>query len=763
MKRLFLLGMAVVGCPVVAVQAAGPRVQGWLNWRGPQQNGTSQETHLPDKVSLGPESLLWTHDTPGRGSPVIAGKRLYTWGYRGEGPDLQEVLACLDAETGKLQWEHTFNDFLSDTVYSRYSIGSPAVDAETGNVFLLTSPGLLLSFSPEGKPLWEHSLMEEYGRLTFPNGRTGAPVVDGDLVIVHGITSNWGADGPGSDRFYAFEKTSGKLVWACTPGIPPKDSSFCTPVLAWDKGKRVLYCGTGCGHIVCINARTGEPLWRFQMSRGGINSSLLLYDNDKIIAIHADENIDTSGIGRMIAIRAPHAAPAAQHGPPSTQPAVLDKSAEIWRNPLSMFTSSPVLVGNRVFQVVTTGDLCCVNADTGQILWKHKLGPDQIHASPLYADGKLYVPMQDGGFHVLRTSDTGAEVLSRVQLEGNCLGAPSVWNGRIYVHTTQKLYCFGSKGDNPGIPPQPAQEPSPAPGEASRLRVVPAEVLLGPGEKQPFSIHAMDASGFISDQITGAQWKKFIPPTAKVRSEMDAEFNADGELVAGPAAKLSAGAFEGTAKNLKGYFRGRILPGPPLTENFDRFELKEDHPIEKGVKFAYPPLPWIGARFKWEVRERDGSKVLAKTLDRPLFQRSITFIGKPDLRNYTVEADVMSDGNRRWMSEVGLINQRYFIVLKGTSQQLEVFSNYERLKVNVPFEWEPNIWYHLKTRVDVAADGTGVIRAKAWKRGDAEPDKWTIEVSHAHAHEHGSPGLYGFAPQSKVRVYIDNVSATDNK
>jgi hypothetical protein len=180
------------------------------------------------------------------------------------------------------------------------------------------------------------------------------------------------------------------------------------------------------------------------------------------------------------------------------------------------------------------------------------------------------------------------------------------------------------------------------------------------------------------------------------------------------------------------------------------------------VKFAYPPLPWIGARFKFEVREVEGSKVLAKTLDNIFFQRATVFFGPPDAKNYTLEADIMSDGNRRTMSTVGLINQRYLIALLGNSQELEVSSNQERVKVAVPFRWAPHTWYRLKTRVDVTPDGSGIVRAKAWKRGDPEPENWTIEVPHKHAHTHGSPGLFGFAPQSLFRVYIDNISATPN-
>jgi outer membrane protein assembly factor BamB len=87
----------------------------------------------------------------------------------------------------------------------------------------------------------------------------------------------------------------------------------------------------------------------------------------------------------------------------------------------------------------------------------------------------------------------------------------------------------------------------------------------------------------------------------------------------------------------------------------------------------------------------------------------------------------MSDGNRRKMSEVGLINHRYAIVLKGNEQRLEVSSNFERLRESVAFRWQPNVWHRLKTRVDIAPDGSGVIRARPGNADDPEPDAWTIE------------------------------------
>src|SRR5437763_17220751 len=52
--------------------------------------------------------------------------------------------------------------------------------------------GILSAFDAQGKVLMKHSLMEEFGRLTFPNSRTASPVIDQDLVITRGITANWG-------------------------------------------------------------------------------------------------------------------------------------------------------------------------------------------------------------------------------------------------------------------------------------------------------------------------------------------------------------------------------------------------------------------------------------------------------------------------------------------------------------------------------------------------------------------------------------------
>jgi outer membrane protein assembly factor BamB len=691
-------------------------------------------------------------------------------GYLGEGPELQEGVSCFDAETGRKLWEKRYCDFLSDTIYLRYATSTPAIDPETGNVYMQGTQGILAAFTADGKALWNHSMMEAYGRLTFPNSRTASPLIDGDLVITRGITANWGAHGPAGDRVYAFDKKTGELVWTSATGERPKDNSYSHPYAGWLNGKRVLYTATGDGNVFCLNARTGQPLWRVPLFRAGINATVLVHNNDKVIAIYGTPYEP----GMTVCLKIPNVTPTN-----AVDPVVVDPSAvQLWTAPPSTSASSPILVGDRMYVVAEKGDLYSIDVNDGKVLWKLKLGIEQRNSSLVYADGKLYVPILDnpdtkseggeagttGGFYIIKPSDAEGKILAHVALDGRCFGTPVAYNGKIYMQTTRHLYCFGKAGNNPGLAAEPAPEKWPTAGPAKSLQIVPSEVLLKPGDVASFRIRKLDANGMtveeIKDQST-VKWESFIPPTAKVKSTMKGAFNSEGKLVAAADLTPSAGAFMATVDGLRGTIRGRVLPGLPIKQDFESFQIDQKSETEEGVVFAYPPLPWIGARFKFDIREKDGNKALTKTIDNKFFQRATVFMGEPNLKNYTIEADVMSDGNKRKMSDVGVINQRYLVVLKGNERKLEINSNQELFKVAVPFDWKPGAWYHLKSRVDMAADGSAVVRAKAWERGQPEPSAWTIEAPHRLAHQNGCPGLFGFAPQ-EMRVYIDNVSVTAN-
>src|SRR5688572_10496706 len=91
----------------------------WHQWRGPEQNGVSRETNLPEKWDPDAgENVLWTAPYGGMSSPIVMKGRVYTLSRTGEekragtttvGPRTQETVVCLDADTGKPVWEHKMN------------------------------------------------------------------------------------------------------------------------------------------------------------------------------------------------------------------------------------------------------------------------------------------------------------------------------------------------------------------------------------------------------------------------------------------------------------------------------------------------------------------------------------------------------------------------------------------------------------------------------------------------------------------------------
>lgn len=737
----------------------------WTNWRGPLQNGVSLE-HYKNAGKLA-EKPAWSYPARSRGAPVVVDGKLVLWGYKGETTDLIELLTVLDAKTGAKLWEVEIPDYLSDSIYNRYSIGAPTVDPETKRIYLVSNAGLFLCYELDGTKVFEMPLMEDLGRMTFPNSRVGSPVIEGDLVLIHFIFSNWGADGPAADRAYGFDKKTGELVWWTLPGVsPPVDSSFSTPVLETRDGKRVAYFTTGCGNLVCINARNGKSYWRMPLCKNGMNPSVVLHKG-KAIAIHGDENVDNSEKGRLTAVKLPEKLTAAA---PGTDTTVLPPTAEVWRNPIGATSSSPVLVGDTLYQLTDGGELYAIDANSGKDLWKKKLSNANLHSSPLFVDGLLYCPMMEGKLVVVRPTDKDGEIVQEIQLSGSnsaqCLGAPVVCDGMLYVSTTESFHAFAIPNEGVIVDPAPQAE-IPNAGKAVALQIIPAEVAMFRGGKQSFRIRSVDANGMVvSPKVEGVKWESFIPATAKVKATLDAKFNAQGELEAKADAKPSAGAFKATAADgTFGTIRGRVLKALPITEDFEAYQLTEQFPADQAnpaYAFAYPPLPWIGARFKFQVMEKDGNKVFGKSFDRLLFQRGTVFVAPSTLSNYTMQADVMTDGSARSKADIGLINQRYLICLRGNANKLEISSNLERLSQAASFKVSANTWYTLKTRVDTAADGSGVVRGKVWPKGQPEPEAWTVEAKVPRAHKQGSPGIFGFTPMNQKRVFLDNLSITAN-
>jgi hypothetical protein len=116
------------------------------------------------------------------------------------------------------------------------------------------------------------------------------------------------------------------------------------------------------------------------------------------------------------------------------------------------------------------------------------------------------------------------------------------------------------------------------------------------------------------------------------------------------------------------------------------------------------------------------------------------------------------------MPDIGLIAQRYTLELGGRDQRLQLRSwaaeVARRATVTVPFQWQPDVWYTMKLRAEVA-EGQAIVRGKVWPRGADEPGDWTIELVDPAPNQSGSPGLFGEA--SNAEIFLDNITVTPNE
>lgn len=699
----------------------------WPDWRGLRRDGTSPEKNLPTKWSPTGENLAWKAPYGGRSAPIVMSDRVYVMNTVGEGKTLRERVVCLNADTGKVVWEYAYNVFLSDVPPHRSSWASPAGDPETGYVYTFGVGGLLNAFDKNGKVVWSRSLAEEVGLVTTHGGRTVSPVVEGDLVIVSGITTGWGDLARAGHRFMAYDKRTGVPVWISSPGGRPFDTTYSPPVVADVEGTRMLLAGGGDGTVHAIKVWTGEPVWKYYMSKRGVNTGVALNGNLAIVT-HSEENLDTNEMGLIAAVDA-------------RSKGDITKDQIKWSKVgFQGGFSSPIADGDRLYQVDNGANLVAFDINTGRTLWHQNLGTIQ-KASPVLADGKLYVGSENGRFFILRPGQEKVEILSEHQFEApeQIIASPAVSNGRVFLVTTEAIYCIGSKK----IPtPNPAVTVNrkAAPGAAvAFVQVIPAEVALKPGEKVQFKVLTYDAKGQLIGPGSGAQWS-----LDKVKGELGAD-----SFTAPNSPEAQGGNVVATVNGVKGVSRVRVLTPMPFQENFDSL-----------AAGAVPPS-WINTLGKFSGREVDGAKVLVKHADNAFTKRARAFIGPTNWSDYTVEADVRAIEKRRQLGDAGVVAQRYNLILFGNHQRLELQSWQPETQrtVSTPFQWKGDTWYRLKLKVE-PVNGKIVAHGKAWAASDPEPEKWQVERIDEFPNTEGSPGIYADAP---FEVFFDNVKVTPNR
>lgn len=708
----------------------------WPEWRGPNRDGVSLETGLPSRWSPAGEGLAWKAPFGSRSAPVVFKDRLYLWNASvdtiKEREKVQERLLCLDADSGRVLWEKRFNVFHTDVPAHRVAWASPSVDPRTGNVFALGVDGHLHALDASGRILWQRQLTEEFGAITTHGGRTVSPVIEGGLVIVNTLTAGWGDQARGNNRYFAFDKADGSVVWVSNPQPKHYDTNYSTPVVLTVSGRRLLVVGGSDGTFYGIEATTGRPIWNLELSKRAILTSAA-YRGATVYLSHSEENLDTSEMGMIGAL----------------DPA---RSGKLASDSLAWHTygfqggfASPVVDAERLYQVDNGAVLGAFELSTGKKLWERPIGTIQ-KASPVLADGKLYVGTENGRFYVIKPTASGPEILDEDQLGTEqapeaIVASPAVARGRVYLASMDALYAIGPRGAPKAAAPEPPRPPDTGPaGEPAVAQLLPYEVLVEPGEAVRYRLRLFDDKG------------RFVREEAPESLALEGLKGAFAGPVFTPAADagLQAGVVKATLGTLAASARVRVVP--PLPWSFD-FE---------GTTGEAPPHYWVNSTGKFYLRDHAGSRTLMKRNDIALTRRGRLFLGPASASDYTVAADVLATDKRRQMSDGGVIAQRYALVLFGNAQKLELqpWQANPARTIEVPFAWKPMTWYRVKLRVENQPDGTTRLQGKAWPAADPEPAAWTIDHVDRMPHRQGAAGIYADA---STDLYFDNIEVTPNK
>lgn len=416
MKRL-VAGLLLCAALVAVVEAGN-----WPSWRGPGFNGVAAGKGYPTRWSK-TENVLWKASLPGKGAstPMVWGEQIVlTCGIEGKNGVL-----CLD-RNGKQLWQALVGSERAGK-HKKATGSNPSAATDGKHIYVYFKSGDLACLDFAGKVLWQHNLQQMYGEDTLWHDLGTSPVLTTAHVVVAVMHS-------GPSYLAAFDKETGKPAWKQDRNLDaPSEAaqSYSTPVLVQEEGRETLVV-LGADHVTAHNAATGKELWRV----GGLNPTGQMYFRSISSPVVSD------GI-----VVAPYARGATVTAIRLGGSGDVTKTHIAWtRDKLGADVPTPAAMGGKVYLCTDRGELACLDLHTGKTLWSGTAVKNRgaFSASPVLADGKIYITREDGTTFVLEQGNE-FKVLATNELPDEFVVATPVFvDGRILIRTADHLYCIGS-------------------------------------------------------------------------------------------------------------------------------------------------------------------------------------------------------------------------------------------------------------------------------------------------------------------------------
>ncbi len=482
------------GLAILRVAADQPQ---WGAWH--TRNMVSEETGLPVQFDLETgENVLWTASLGGGsyGSPTVAQGRVFVGSNNSEPRDPRHqgdrgTLLCLDEKDGSLHWQFLTPRIGGDRYLDWPGVGicsPPTVEGdrvytvtnrsevicldlhglENGNTGPFTDEGRLMTpldeppieaQPPDADVVWVFDMREEIGVYPHDAPYTSILVV-GDYLYLNtgnGVDNTHVTVGnPDAPSLIVLDKNTGRLVARDDENLGPLifHATWAPPSLGVVNDRRLIFFGGPDGVCYAFNAlppqvpdtvQTLERVWRFDCDPDAPKENVHEYSNNpregpsQIVGMpvfYNDRIYVTAGGDiwwgkRQSWLKCIDA----------TQEGDITETAEIWSYEFPRQTSAtPAILNGLVFITDDAGHVHCVDAETGELYWKHRAGRS-VWGSALGAEDRIYVGARCGTFSVI-AADKSLDVLFTTRFPDEITGTPTAANGVLYVATLSRLYAL---------------------------------------------------------------------------------------------------------------------------------------------------------------------------------------------------------------------------------------------------------------------------------------------------------------------------------
>jgi outer membrane protein assembly factor BamB len=480
---LTLFAALLAAGPVVltAKDRSAPAGRDW-----PMYGGTPSR-NLVDTVTRGVptdwgnkangKNVKWVADLGSRGylPPAVAGGKVYvpTNNRKPRDPKVKgdkAILLCFQEDTGAFLWQIA-HDMPPDEVVTQAKteglLSTPAVEGD--RLYYVTPASQVVCASTEGNVLWTCDLMKDC--KVYPHYVAFcSPLVVGELVYV--VTGN-GRGGGESDKpvpepkapsFVAINKRDGKVVWKDnSPGENIMEGSWASPAYAAVNGKGQIIFPGGDGWLYAFGPGDGKLIWKFDCnpkgsefrtdSRGTRSYILapVVHDNRVYTAVGQQPD-NGPGVGHLWCVdvtRTGDVSEELEKGKPNPNSGLVwhyGGAAPVGAGRDWLFgrsISGCAVHGGLLYAAEWEGLLHCLDAKTGKQYWEEDLNAN-VWASPLWVEGKVYLPDDAGNVHVFEHGKE-KKALQPVKMATGAKAAAVVANGVLYITTGKRLFAITGK------------------------------------------------------------------------------------------------------------------------------------------------------------------------------------------------------------------------------------------------------------------------------------------------------------------------------